>query len=85
MFWLWYLFIGLIAGWVANIIVRGSGAGLVINMIVGIIGGLLGGWLVGMWGWIPTGTFGTLLASVVGAIILLIISSAITPRKNAEN
>ncbi|MBR5138298.1 MAG: GlsB/YeaQ/YmgE family stress response membrane protein [Alistipes sp.] len=84
MFWLWYLLIGLIAGWIANVIVRGSGSGLVINMIVGILGGFLGAWLVGVWGWVPTGTFGTLLASVVGAIILLIISSAITPRKGTE-
>ncbi len=82
MFWLWYLFIGLIAGWIANVIVKGSGAGLVINMIVGIIGGLLGGWLVGLWGWIPTNTFSTLFASVVGAIILLIIVSLITPRRS---
>ena len=81
MYWLWYLVIGLIAGWIANVIVRGGGAGFVINLIVGIIGGFLGGWLVSLWGWIPTGTFGTLLTSVVGAIVLLLIASLITRRK----
>ena len=85
MYWLWYLFIGLIAGWIANVIVRGSGAGFVINLIVGIIGGFLGGWLVGLWGWIPTGTFGTLLASVVGAIVLLLIVSLFTRRRSAND
>ena len=41
MYWLWYLLIGLVAGWLANLIVRGSGSGLIVNLIVGIIGGFL--------------------------------------------
>ena len=81
MYWLWYLLIGLVAGWLANLIVRGSGSGLIVNLIVGIIGGFLGGWLVGLMGWIPTGSFGTLIASVVGAIVLLLIVSLFTRRK----
>ena len=85
MFWLWYLFIGLIAGWIANVIVNGGGSGFVVNLIVGIIGGFLGGWLVSLWGWIPVGTFGTLLTSVAGAIILLLIASLITRRKAAND
>ena len=40
MFFLWYLLIGLLSGWIANMIVRGGGAGLVANLIVGLIGGL---------------------------------------------
>jgi uncharacterized membrane protein YeaQ/YmgE (transglycosylase-associated protein family) len=85
MYWLWYLVIGLIAGWIANVIVRGGGAGFVINLIVGIIGGFLGGWLVGLWGWIAVGTFGTLLTSVAGAIILLLIVSLFTRRRPAND
>jgi uncharacterized membrane protein YeaQ/YmgE (transglycosylase-associated protein family) len=80
MYWLWYLFIGLMAGWLANLIVRGSGAGLLLNLIVGIIGGWLGGWLVGAIGWIPINSFGTLITSVVGAIVLLLIMSLFTRR-----
>ena len=45
MFFLWYLLIGLLSGWIANMIVRGGGAGLLVNLIVGLIGGLLGGWI----------------------------------------
>ena len=63
---------------------QGGGAGFVINLIVGIIGGFLGGWLVGLWGWIAVGTFGTLLTSVAGAIILLLIVSLFT-RRRPEN
>jgi uncharacterized membrane protein YeaQ/YmgE (transglycosylase-associated protein family) len=64
---------------------RGGGAGFVINLIVGIIGGFLGGWLVGLWGWIAVGTFGTLLTSVAGAIILLLIVSLFTRRRPAND
>ena len=78
---LWYIIIGLVAGWIANQIVNGSGSGLIINLIVGIIGGFLGGWIVEALGWLPIGTFGTLLTSVIGAIILLLIVSLITRRQ----
>ena len=70
------------AGWLANLIVRGSGAGLLLNIIIGIIGGFLGGWLVGLLGWIPTTTFGALVASVIGAIVLLCIASLFANRKS---
>jgi len=81
MYFLWYLLIGLAAGWIANLIVKGNGEGLVVNLIVGLIGGLLGGWLVSLFGWIPMGTVGTLLTSVIGAIVLLCIVSLFRGRK----
>lgn len=43
MYFLWYLLIGLAAGWIANLLVKGSGSGLIVNLIVGLIGGVLGG------------------------------------------
>ena len=42
MYFLWYLLIGLAAGWIANLIVKGGGSGLFVNLIVGLIGGVLG-------------------------------------------
>jgi len=39
MYFLWYLLIGLTAGWIANLIVKGNGSGLVVNLIVGLIVG----------------------------------------------
>ena len=42
MYFLWYLLIGLAAGWIANLIVKGGGSGLFVNLIVGIIGGIVG-------------------------------------------
>lgn len=81
MYFLWYLLIGLAAGWIANLIVKGSGSGLIINLIVGLIGGVLGGWLFSLLGVAPIGTLGSLLTAVVGAIILLWIVSLFTRRK----
>ena len=43
MYFLWYLLIGLVAGWLANLLVKGHGSGLVVNLIVGIVGGMLPG------------------------------------------
>lgn len=84
MFYLWYLLIGLGAGWLANILVRGGGSGLFINLIVGAVGGLLGGWLVSMFGWIASSTIGTLIASLFGAIFLLLIVSMFFSRAPAD-
>lgn len=58
MYFLWYLLIGLAAGWIASLIFKGSGSGLLVNLIVGLVGGILGGWLVSLFGWVPTGTWG---------------------------
>ncbi|MCH5331889.1 MAG: GlsB/YeaQ/YmgE family stress response membrane protein [Alistipes sp.] len=84
MYFLWYLLIGLAAGCIAGLIVHGHGAGFFINLLVGVIGSMLGGWLVSLFGWIPSGTLGTLLSSIVGAIILLLIVSLFT-RKTVTN
>lgn len=81
MYFLWYLLIGLAAGWIANLIVKGDGSGLIVNLIVGLIGGVLGGWIFSWFGWIPVGTVGSFLASVAGAVVLLWIVSMITRRK----
>ena len=43
MYFLWYMLIGLVAGYVASLIVKGNGSGFWLNLIVGIIGGVLGG------------------------------------------
>ena len=74
MFFLWYLLIGLFAGWIANLIVRGGGSGLIINLIVGLVGGLLGGW-------VPESTFGSIICSIIGAVVLLWIVSLIRPAR----
>jgi uncharacterized membrane protein YeaQ/YmgE (transglycosylase-associated protein family) len=78
MFFVWYLLIGLAAGWLASLVVRGRGSGFFVNIVVGIIGGLLGGWVVSLFWWYPIGTFSSLVASTIGAIVLLCILSLFT-------
>ena len=60
---------------------RGNGSGFWLNLIVGIIGGVLGGWLFSLFGLIAVGTLGSLITSVAGAIVLLLIASGLTRRK----
>ncbi|WP_300905114.1 GlsB/YeaQ/YmgE family stress response membrane protein [uncultured Alistipes sp.] len=84
MYFLWYLLIGLAAGWIANLIVKGNGSGLIINLVVGLIGSLLGGWLFSLFGVVAVGTVGSLLTSILGAVVLLWIVSLITSRNNKK-
>ncbi|HEY7328592.1 MAG TPA: GlsB/YeaQ/YmgE family stress response membrane protein [Gemmataceae bacterium] len=70
---LWFLLIGLIAGWLAGKVIKGSSFGLIGNMIVGVIGALIGGFLFGQMGVSTSGLIGEILAATVGAIILLLI------------
>lgn len=85
MYFVWYLLIGLAAGWVASLIVKGNGSGLIVNLIVGLIGGLLGGWLFSLLGIVPVGTLGSLLAAVVGAVVLLWIVAMCTRKRPAQH
>ena len=69
-----YLLIGAVAGWLAGLIVKGYGFGLLGNIVVGIIGSFIGGWLFGHFG-IATGSgvLGAILGATVGAVILLLL------------
>ena len=70
-FWVWFLFIGAVVGWLAGVIVRGRGFGLIIDMVVGIVGAVLGGWMAGLVGISASGSFGAFLMALVGAIVLV--------------
>ena len=71
---LWFLVVGLVAGWLAGVLVKGGGFGLVGDLIVGVIGAFVGGWLFTTFG-APAGggVLGSILVATVGAIILLVI------------
>lgn len=83
MFWLWYILIGLAAGYLASLIVKGSGSGLLLNLVIGAIGGVLGGWLFGLMGISSINMLGSLITSVVGAVVLLLIVSLLAHKKKA--
>lgn len=78
---LWFLIIGAIAGWLAGQFMKGSGFGLLGDIVVGVIGALLGGWLFGQLGlWPGGGLIGSLIVAFVGAIILLFLVRLIKRR-----
>lgn len=81
MYFIWYLLLGLAAGWFANLIVKGGSSGLPVNLIVGLVGGVLGGWLFSLIGLVPVGTLGSLVTAVIGSIVLLWIAALLSHRK----
>lgn len=70
---LWFLLIGLIAGWLAGQIMRGGGYGIVGDIVVGIIGSLIGGFLFRIVGITAYGLIGSIIMAVIGAIVLISI------------
>lgn len=70
---LWFLLIGLVAGWLAGQIVKGGGFGLVGDLVIGVIGSFIGAWVFGMLGLGAYGLIGQLLMALVGAILLLFL------------
>ncbi len=69
-----WLIIGAVAGWLAGLIVKGYGLGLVGNIVVGIIGAIIAGWLLPMIGFVLVGgILAEIVNAVIGAVILLII------------
>jgi len=74
---IWFLLVGLIAGWLAGLVMRGGGYGLIGDMIVGVIGALIGGWLFGLLGIGFGGLIGAIVTAFVGALILIAILRAL--------
>jgi uncharacterized membrane protein YeaQ/YmgE (transglycosylase-associated protein family) len=68
-----WLFVGLVAGLLASVVVRGSGYGLVGDIVLGITGAIVGGWAFRELGWRPpfSGLSGTIAVAFVGAVVVL--------------
>jgi len=69
-----WIIVGGVAGWLAGLVVRGFGFGLLGNIVVGILGAVLGGWLFGAIGFsFFPGILNAILTAFIGAVILLLI------------
>jgi uncharacterized membrane protein YeaQ/YmgE (transglycosylase-associated protein family) len=74
MSFIWFILIGLVAGWLAGQVMKGGGYGIIGDIIVGVLGALLGGWLFGVLGiWQGGGLLGSLIVAFIGAVILLFL------------
>ena len=80
-----WIILGLIAGWLAGLIMRGGGYGIIGDIILGIIGALVGGFLSSaLLGVDVTGfNLTSLVIAVLGAIIVIAIARAVSPRRSA--
>jgi uncharacterized membrane protein YeaQ/YmgE (transglycosylase-associated protein family) len=69
-----WLVIGGIAGWLAGLLVKGYGFGLMTNIVVGIVGAAIAGWLLPQLGFVLAGGIvASILNAVIGAVILLLV------------
>jgi uncharacterized membrane protein YeaQ/YmgE (transglycosylase-associated protein family) len=71
---LWFILIGLAAGWLAGQIMKGGGFGLIGDLIVGVIGALIGGFVFRSLGVSAGGgLLGSLIVATIGAILLILL------------
>jgi uncharacterized membrane protein YeaQ/YmgE (transglycosylase-associated protein family) len=75
---IYWIVVGLIAGWLAGQVMKGGGYGTVVDIILGMVGGIVGGWVFGMLGiWPAGGIIGSIIVAFVGAVILVAITRAL--------
>jgi uncharacterized membrane protein YeaQ/YmgE (transglycosylase-associated protein family) len=73
MFWLvWIVIVGLVAGWVTGKIMKGSGYGPLMDIVLGIAGSMVGGWIMRMFGFYTSGgLIPSVLVAILGAVVLV--------------
>jgi uncharacterized membrane protein YeaQ/YmgE (transglycosylase-associated protein family) len=71
---IYWIIVGLVAGWAAGKIMRGGGYGPVMDIILGIVGAVVGGWLLGALGIYAGGLLGTIVVAIIGAVFLIWLS-----------
>ena len=80
-----WIVVGLIAGWLAGMVMRGGGYGLIGDIVVGVIGGLLGGWIATSLLHLGTEVNGINLESILvafcGAVVLLVLMRLVGGRR----
>ena len=70
-FFVWFLLIGLLAGYITGRLTKGSGFGMVGDLVIGILGSVLGGFLFRLLGIEAYSLIGQLIMAVIGALVLL--------------
>jgi uncharacterized membrane protein YeaQ/YmgE (transglycosylase-associated protein family) len=76
-----WIIVGVIVGWLAGIVVKGRGFGLIGNIVIGVIGALVGGWLAGALFNISNAISGfnltTIVIAFLGAVLVLFVARLI--------
>lgn len=71
--WVYFILIGLLAGFLAGAIMKGRGFGLVGNLVIGVLGAIVGGFVFGLLGIGANNMLGSLIVATGGAIVLLVV------------
>lgn len=82
-----WIIIGVLAGWITGKLMKGSGFGFWMDMIVGLIGALIGGWISSALGFGSTGEHGmivSIIIAVIGAVVLTVILRLITGNRRTN-
>jgi len=74
---IWFLLVGLVAGWLAGKIMKGSGYGVIGDIVLGVIGAFVGGFLFRLVGLAAYGTIGAVIVATIGAIVLVAVVRAL--------
>lgn len=69
----WFIVVGIAAGWIAGVVMKGRSMGLKLNLVVGVIGAIVGGYLFGAMGVTGAGLLGQIVVAALGAIVLLVL------------
>jgi uncharacterized membrane protein YeaQ/YmgE (transglycosylase-associated protein family) len=68
-----FLAIGALAGWLAGLITKGGGYGLLGDIVIGVLGAVVGGYVFGVVGVAASGVIGSIVTATVGAVILIFL------------
>jgi uncharacterized membrane protein YeaQ/YmgE (transglycosylase-associated protein family) len=79
---IWWIIVGMVAGWATGKIMKGSGYGFIVDTVLGIIGAVVGGFLAGKLGFSPAGgMIYTIIIAIIGAVIVVFLFRLITGRE----
>lgn len=71
---IWFIVVGLVAGWLAGVLMKGGGFGLIGNIVVGIVGALVGGFLFSTLGAsLGGGLIGSIVVATIGAVLFIFV------------
>jgi uncharacterized membrane protein YeaQ/YmgE (transglycosylase-associated protein family) len=71
MYLIWFLVVGLVAGWLAGQFMKGSGYGVIGDVLLGVVGAFVGGFLFRLVGLSAHGTLGSIVMATIGAMVLV--------------
>ncbi len=69
--WLYFLIVGALAGWIGSLLFKGSGSGLLMNIVLGILGAIVGGWIFDKLDIQIGGFTGAVITAAIGAFVVL--------------